>query len=130
MTLSPADWLNGRHTVFGEAEGEQDMEVIRKLEYGDIIKEVRFSSNADAFLSVHKSKVDQWNKILDKTFPNLKKYNVPAATPAATAAYQAELKAIYAEKPKKPEKEPFIAKTLKKIENKVSGKNKKPKKQK
>jgi len=125
VTLAPADWLNGRHTVFGETEGEQDSEIIRKLEYGDIIKEIRFSSNADGYLSLHKAKIDEWNKTLDKNFPNLRKYAVKPASPSAQAAYQAELKAIYAARPKKQEKEPFIAKTLKKVENKFSGDDKK-----
>ncbi|MDR1835008.1 MAG: peptidylprolyl isomerase [Fusobacteriaceae bacterium] len=127
VTVSPAEWLNGRHTVFGETEGDQDMEVLRKLEFGDIIKEVRFSANADAYLSLHKDRIDQWNKTLDKQFPNLKKYPVRPATPSAKAAYEAELKAIYAAKPKKQVKEPFVAKTLKKIEGKVSGDDKKAK---
>ncbi|MDR3260069.1 MAG: peptidylprolyl isomerase [Fusobacteriaceae bacterium] len=122
MTLFPAEWLNGRHTVFGEVEGEGDLEILRKLEYGDIIKEVKFTPNADAFLSIYKDKVDVWNKIIDEQYPNrYKKYPVRAATSSNIAVYNNEVKNIYEKKSKdKKEKEFFIPKAIRKIEKGLS----------
>ena len=47
FTFSPADWLNGVHTVFGEVRSEGDFQKIRKLEMGDVVKEVKISENDD-----------------------------------------------------------------------------------
>jgi cyclophilin family peptidyl-prolyl cis-trans isomerase len=126
MTVFPAEWLNGRHTVFGEVEGEGDMEILKKLEYGDIIKEVKFTSNADAFLSIHKDKVDEWNKKIDEQYPNkYKKYAVRAATPSSVAVYNNEVKNIYAKKSNdKKEREFFIPKAIRKVEKGLSKKDK------
>ena len=97
FSVYPAEWLNGKHTIFGEYIDDEDFNTIRKLEYGDVIKRIVFSDNADAFLALHKNYVDDWNRILDEEFPDLKKYPVRAATASEKAAYEAELKAIYAD---------------------------------
>ena len=68
--------LNGRHTIFGEYVSDPDFNKIKKLELGDVIKTITFSGDVDLFLSLHKDQIDQWNAILDKEYPNLKKYPI------------------------------------------------------
>ena len=76
ITLYPADFLNGRHTVFGEVVSQIDGEYTRKLERGDVIKEVKVSGHYDLLLALNKDQIEEWNAILDKNYPNLKKYQV------------------------------------------------------
>lgn len=95
LTFYPADWLNGLHTIFGEIKSESDFLRLGKLEVGDVIKEVTFEGDVDFILSLNKSILDDWNNILDKEFPNLKKYPIKALTPEQKAAYMSELDVIY-----------------------------------
>ena len=82
FTLYPADWLNGLHTIFGEIKSEADFQKIRKLEVGDVIKEVKFTGDVDLILS-------------------LKKYPIVDPTPEQIKAYQAELDRIFTRDDKK-----------------------------
>lgn len=97
ITLYPAEWLNGRHTIFGEYVSDPDFNKIKKLELGDVIKTITFSGDVDLFLSLHKDQIDQWNAILDKEYPNLKKYPIKPISDYGdeAKAYQEELKSIY-----------------------------------
>ena len=119
MTIYPAEWLNGKHTIFGEYIDDSDFEIIRKLEYGDVIKEIRFQGNVNAFLSIHKDKIDAWNEKIDKEYPNLKKYPVKAATPSVMTAYKKELESIYSKQTKeRNDKQTLIPRTIRKIDEK------------
>ncbi|MGL4307431.1 peptidylprolyl isomerase [Cetobacterium sp. SF1] len=127
MTLYPADWLNGKHTIFGEYVDESDFNKIKKLEVGDVIKEIKFTGNVDLFLSLHKNQIEQWNTILDKNFPNLKKYPIkdPSAFGSEVDAYNAELKRIYtAQKPQDENvKESFIPRMIRSVANDLKSKD-------
>lgn len=98
FTYYPADWLNGLHTIFGEVKSEADFMKIRKLEKGDVIKEIIFEGNTDLILSLNKHYVDDWNRILDENFPNLKKYPIKEASVEEQLAYREELSRIYTKK--------------------------------
>lgn len=76
MTAAPAEWLNGKHTVFGEIVADNDLEVIRKLENGDVVKEVKFTGDVDFFLSLHKEQINFWNTKITELYPELKVYPV------------------------------------------------------
>ena len=95
FTFSPADWLNGIHTVFGEVRSEGDFQKIRKLEMGDVVKEVKISENGDFILSLFKDQVEQWNSILDIEYPNLKKVPIKDPNPQDVEAYKEELERLY-----------------------------------
>lgn len=101
FTLYPADWLNGLHTIFGEIKSEADFQRLRKLEVGDVIKEIKFEGDVDLILSLNKQQVEEWNAILDKTYPNLKKYPIAKATPEQIKAYQEEIDRIYTKEDRK-----------------------------
>lgn len=124
MTLYPADWLNGKHTIFGEYVSDIDFERIKKLEVGDIVKEIKFSGDIDFFLSLHKDQIDEWNKILDKTYPGLKEYPVKPIEEyqGEALAYKEELTRIYTRQEKKEEdKEWPIPKFIRAVEKKIKG---------
>lgn len=120
FTFSPADWLNGVHTIFGEVRSEGDFQRLRKLEMGDVVKEVKISENGDFILSLFKEQIDEWNAILDSEYPNLKKYPVAAATPEQVNAYKEELEKLYTKKEKdNSDFEYPITKFIRKVFNKA-----------
>lgn len=123
MTLYPADWLNQRHTIFGEFISERDFNNIKKLEVGDVIKEIKFTGDVDLFLSLNKAQIEEWNKILDEKFPNLKKYPIKNKEEFSSEVqeYYDELKGIYTHKEKvqEEEKEWFIPKFIRATEKKI-----------
>ncbi|MGL4393414.1 MAG: peptidylprolyl isomerase [Fusobacteriaceae bacterium] len=98
MTMQPAEWLNGLHTVFGETVTDTDMTKISKLEVGDIIKEVVFSGNVDLILSLNKAYLDDWNPVLDKKFPQLAKYTIKPISEYGDIPneYEKQVRALYA----------------------------------
>ena len=40
ITHVPTDWLNGKHTIFGQVKGEADQKVVNSIEQGDKIKSI------------------------------------------------------------------------------------------
>ena len=70
ITTVPTEWLNGNHTIFGEVVSEADLDVVKKLSNGDVMKKVVVEGDVDAFLKTQKNRVDSWNKILKQNFPN------------------------------------------------------------
>ena len=131
MTMYAADWLNQKHTVFGEVISDADLGVIRKLEIGDRIREIRFEGDVDFFLALEKDRVDFWNETLDRNFPNLKKYPVKDITdPIFTETYtnyKDELERIQETKLKtsKPYDPKFIPAWIRYIDNKYTAAKKK-----
>ena len=131
MTMYAADWLNHKHTVFGEIVSDADLNIIRKLEVGDRIKEIRLEGDIDFFLALEKDRVDSWNETLDRNFPNLQKYPVKDITdPIFTETYtnyKTELERIQEQKIKtsKPYDPKFIPAWIRYIDNKyTAAKNK------
>ena len=122
FTFSPADWLNGVHTVFGEIRSEGDFQKIRKLEMGDVVKEVRISENGDFILSLFKDQVEQWNKVLDREYPNLRKVAIKDPDPKDVEAYKEELENLYTKKQKNNSDFEYpITKFIRKVFNKAGG---------
>ena len=122
ITYYPADYLNKRFTVLGEYVTEGDYDRIKKLEKGDVIKEIRITGHADLLLSLNKERVDEWNKELDKNYPNLKKYPVKDLSEygAEVQEYRSELEKIYTPQTKevKEEREGFIPRFIRATEKK------------
>jgi|GEM_PF-54918 len=120
FTLYPADWLNAKHTVFGEVVSDADLNTIKKLEVGDVIRDVKFKGEAEFFLSLHKTQIEEWNVILDEKFPELKDYPIkdPEDFGDQVLQYRDELEKIYTPKEKEEDnkKEFFIPRTIRKIE--------------
>lgn len=123
ITIYPADSLNQRYTIFGEFVTQGDYDRIKKLEKGDVIKEIKINGHADLLLSLNKDKVDEWNKVLDKEYPNLKKYPVKDLSEFGNEVeqYRTELEKIYTPKEKEveEEKEFFIPRFIRATEQKI-----------
>jgi len=73
ITHVPTDWLNNKHTIFGEVVSEEDMNIVNLIAGGDLIEEVVISGDVDAFFEKNTDILAQLNEALDAGFPNLKK---------------------------------------------------------
>ena len=69
ITHVATNWLDGKHTVFGEVVGDEDMAVVNKIVAGDLIKDVTIEGDAAALLEKMAGRVAEWNKILDEKYP-------------------------------------------------------------
>lgn len=70
ITHKDTPWLDGKHTVFGHVVKGQ--EVVDAIEQGDTINELIIEGEATAEMKAVQTQVDEWNKILDGNFPDLK----------------------------------------------------------
>ena len=66
ITHVPTDWLNYKHTIFGEEVSADDQKVVNAIAQGDVMNEVVIEGDVDAFLVEVKEAVDQFNSALDK----------------------------------------------------------------
>ena len=62
ITHIKTDWLDGKHTVFGQVLEGQD--IVDSVRQGDAIKSIRIEGDADAALAAKADRVAEWNKIL------------------------------------------------------------------
>ena len=73
ITHGPTPHLDGMHTVFGEVEGEADQKIVDSIVQGDVIESLTIQGNSGALFKKVKTKIDEWNKTLNKSFPKLPK---------------------------------------------------------
>lgn len=73
ITHVPTDWLNYKHTIFGEVVAPEDQEVVNKVQQGDIIETIEITGDVEKFLEANKDMTDKMDEILVQTMPNLKK---------------------------------------------------------
>lgn len=71
ITHVPTDWLDQKHTVFGEVVGPEDQEVVNSIAQGDKINAVTIEGNSSQLTAKIQTRVDEWNQQLDQRFPNL-----------------------------------------------------------
>jgi len=64
ITTVPTEWLNGNHTIFGEAVSDADIEVVKLLSNNDVMEKVEIEGNVNEILDTYKDRVAQWNSIL------------------------------------------------------------------
>ena len=69
ITHVPTPWLDGKHTVFGEVRGQEDIDVVNSIVAGDQMQEVVVEEDVDALLASVKNQVDAWNATLDREYP-------------------------------------------------------------
>ncbi len=65
ITHIPTDWLDGKHTVFGEVVSDADMDVVNKIVQGDKIESVTVEGDTDALFEPYKEMIAAWNNVLD-----------------------------------------------------------------
>ncbi|MBE9503276.1 MAG: peptidylprolyl isomerase [Proteobacteria bacterium] len=71
ITHVATPWLDNNHTVFGEVLSDADQDVVNSIAQGDKINSVTIEGDASSLLEQNKARLDQWNEILDKNFPQL-----------------------------------------------------------
>jgi peptidyl-prolyl cis-trans isomerase B (cyclophilin B) len=64
ITHVATPWLDGKHTVFGEVLGAEDMAVVNAIRGGDKIESVTLSGDTDAVLAAQAPRVAEWNQVL------------------------------------------------------------------
>lgn len=69
ITHVVTDWLDGKHTVFGEVVSQADQEVVNRITQGDSIECIEVSGDTSSLLSAQQTRVEGWNNLLDKRFP-------------------------------------------------------------
>jgi len=71
ITHVPTNWLDQKHTIFGEVVGEEDQAVVNSIAQGDKIVSVTIAGDPSPLMGKIQSRVDQWNEQLDRNFPDL-----------------------------------------------------------
>ncbi len=70
ITHTPTEWLDGKHTVFGSIQSEEDLEVVNAIVQGDKIESIEIEGDYATLLE-SVPEVVMWNEVLDEKFPNL-----------------------------------------------------------
>jgi len=73
ITHVPTQWLNRKQAVFGSVLGKSDMDVVNSIRQGDAIIKVTITGDISDLMASTRDKTDEWNRILDAKFPDLKK---------------------------------------------------------
>jgi len=73
ITHVPTPWLDQKHTVFGAVESDKDQDIVNSIVQGDKILKISIEGDVSGLMKETQAKVDEWNKVLDKTFPELSK---------------------------------------------------------
>lgn len=71
VTHVATPWLDDHHTVFGEVMASEDQDVVNAIAQGDTIKSITIEGDVDDLLEAVASRLAEWNKVLDKKFPDL-----------------------------------------------------------
>lgn len=73
ITHVPTEWLNYKHTIFGEVVSEEDQKVVDSIKQGDKIESIEITGDVDKFLAEQGDLVKNINEILEKTMPESNK---------------------------------------------------------
>lgn len=71
ITHRATDWLDGKHTVFGEVLSDEDQEVVNSIKQNDEIISITIEGEKENFLKKMESRITEWNKTLKNKFPQL-----------------------------------------------------------
>jgi peptidyl-prolyl cis-trans isomerase B (cyclophilin B) len=72
ITHVPTDWLDNKHTVFGEVAGEEDQAVVNRIRQDDKIVSITIDGDTAPLMEKIQPRLTQWNDKLNRNFPHLK----------------------------------------------------------
>ncbi len=73
VTHVPTEWLNNKHTIFGEVVSEDDQNVVNSVSQGDTIESITVTGDVEKFVEANESLFTQLDDALKNDFPNLVK---------------------------------------------------------
>jgi peptidyl-prolyl cis-trans isomerase B (cyclophilin B) len=66
ITHGATSWLDGKHSVFGEVAGDEDMAVVNSIAEDDSIHNIIIEGDCSELMENNKDRIDEWNSILDE----------------------------------------------------------------
>lgn len=69
ITHVPTNWLDQKHTVFGEVVGREDQEVVNRIRQGDKIHRITVEGDPSTLMTKIQPRLEEWNRVLDQKFP-------------------------------------------------------------
>ena len=66
ITHVPTPHLDKMHSVFGEVMGQEDQDVVNSIAQNDQMQKITIQGDTSDLMEKTKSKVDNWNSILDQ----------------------------------------------------------------
>lgn len=73
VTHVPTDWLNNKHTIFGEVVSSEDQDVVNLVAGGDDMTTITITGDVEKFIEDNKALFDQLDEGLKADFPQLVK---------------------------------------------------------
>lgn len=65
ITHVETPWLDGKHTVFGRVEGDEDIQTVNAIQQGDRIESIAIEGDAQALFDQISDRVQEWNGIIE-----------------------------------------------------------------
>lgn len=65
ITTVVTEWLNNKHTIFGEVLEESDLKIVKNLKSGDKLIEIILTEENNEFLTEMSDIIEQFNKVLN-----------------------------------------------------------------
>jgi len=66
ITHVPTNWLDGKHTVFGEVVDDDDQKVVNSIVGKDRIESIEIHDDSSTLFESVADRLKQWNEILDR----------------------------------------------------------------
>lgn len=73
VTHVPTNWLDQKHTIFGQVQSEEDQAVVNSIVQNDKIHQIIIEGDTAPLQGKIQSRLAEWNSILDRNFSHLEK---------------------------------------------------------